>query len=72
MSAVPTDPAIPVSSHLTLVVGLDFSDADGPAFSQATYIGRCVPQSELHLLHVFDTEPSARACATSPVTFAST
>jgi nucleotide-binding universal stress UspA family protein len=43
---------------LSMVVGLDFSDADGPAFDQSTRIARRVPSSELHLVHVFDREPS--------------
>jgi len=45
-------------SRLTIVVGLDFTDADGPAFDQAVRIARRVPLSELHLVHVFDAEPS--------------
>lgn len=45
-------------SRLAIVVGLDFTDADGPAFDQAVRIARRVPRSELHLVHVFDAEPS--------------
>lgn len=43
---------------LTIVVGLDFTDADGRAFDQALRIARRVPSCELHLVHVFDAEPS--------------
>ena len=42
-----------------MVVGLDFTDADGPAFDQAAQIARRVPHTELHLVHVFHTELSA-------------
>jgi nucleotide-binding universal stress UspA family protein len=42
----------------SVVVGLAFTDADGPAFDQAARIASRVPHSELHLLHVFDGEPS--------------
>lgn len=45
-------------SRLTVVVGLDFTDADGPAFDQAVRIAQRVPRSELHLVHVFGAEPS--------------
>jgi nucleotide-binding universal stress UspA family protein len=58
MSAA-TNPATQVSNKLSVVVGFDFSDADGRAFDQAARIAQRVPHSELHLLHVFDTEPSA-------------
>ena len=47
------------SSPLSMVVGLDFTDADGPAFDQAAQIARRVPHSGLHLVHVFHTELSA-------------
>ena len=57
MSAA-TGPASQVSGKLHIVVGLDFSDADGPAFDQAARIALRVPGSELHLVHVFGTEPS--------------
>jgi nucleotide-binding universal stress UspA family protein len=43
---------------LTVVVGLDFSDADGPAFDQAARIAQRAPRSALHLVHVFAEEPS--------------
>lgn len=43
---------------LTIIVGLAFTDADGPAFDQAVRIARRAPRSELHLVHVFDAEPS--------------
>ena len=49
----------PVTAKLVVVVGLDFTDADGPAFDQAARIAQRVPGSELHLVHVFDTAPSA-------------
>jgi nucleotide-binding universal stress UspA family protein len=41
-----------------VVVGLDFSDADGPAFDQAARLAMHVPGSVLHLVHVFHTAPS--------------
>ncbi|MGA2449067.1 MAG: universal stress protein [Polyangiaceae bacterium] len=44
--------------NLCAVVGLDFTDADGPAFDEAARIVARVPGSELHLLHVFRTAPS--------------
>jgi nucleotide-binding universal stress UspA family protein len=47
------------SPALSMVVGLDFTDADGPAFDQAARIAQRVPHSELHLLHVFHAEPTA-------------
>jgi nucleotide-binding universal stress UspA family protein len=43
---------------LTLLVGLDFTDADGPAFDQAARIAQRAPKSELHLVHVFDVPPT--------------
>ncbi|HTB74673.1 MAG TPA: universal stress protein [Polyangiaceae bacterium] len=52
----PVDATVP--SPLSMVVGLDFSDADGPAFDQAAQIARHVPHSELHLVHVFHAELS--------------
>ena len=52
------DGATPNPTPLSMVVGLDFSDADGPAFDQAARIAQRVPHSELHLVHVFHTEPS--------------
>ncbi len=50
-------PATPVKP-LVVVVGLDFTDADGPAFDQAARIAQRTPKSELHLVHVFDVAPS--------------
>jgi nucleotide-binding universal stress UspA family protein len=47
------------SMNLRAVVGLDFTDADGPAFDEAARIVARVAGSELHLLHVFRTAPSA-------------
>jgi nucleotide-binding universal stress UspA family protein len=50
------------SFRLTFVIGLGFNDADGPAFDHAARVARRVPGSVLHLVHVFDEEPSeARA-----------
>jgi nucleotide-binding universal stress UspA family protein len=46
-------------SPLAVIVGLDFTDADGPAFDQSVRIAGRVPRSALHLVHVFDAEPSA-------------
>jgi nucleotide-binding universal stress UspA family protein len=43
----------------SVVVGLDFTDADGPAFDQAARLALRVPASQLHLVHVFSTEPSS-------------
>jgi nucleotide-binding universal stress UspA family protein len=48
----------PVPTKFSLVVGLDFTDADGPAFDQAARIAMHVRGSEIHLVHVFDTVPS--------------
>jgi len=47
-----------VPSGLSVVVGLAFTDADGPAFDQAVQLAGRVAHSHLHLVHVFDTEPS--------------
>jgi nucleotide-binding universal stress UspA family protein len=47
------------AAKLSVVVGLDFTDADGPAFDDAARIVQRVPGSELHLVHVFDAAPSA-------------
>jgi nucleotide-binding universal stress UspA family protein len=49
----------PVAARFSVVVGLDFTDADGPAFDQAARLALRVPGSELHLVHVFGTAPSA-------------
>jgi nucleotide-binding universal stress UspA family protein len=46
-------------ARFPIVVGLDFTDADGPAFDQAARLVMRVPGGELHLLHVFDAAPSA-------------
>jgi nucleotide-binding universal stress UspA family protein len=48
-------------SRFTVVVGLDFTDADGPAFDQAARLVMHVPGSAIHLLHVFAKEPSPAA-----------
>jgi len=47
------------AAKLSIVVGLDFTVADGPAFDQAARIVQRVPGSALHLVHVFDSAPSA-------------
>lgn len=49
----------PSRTTLTTVVGLAFTDADGPAFDQAARIAQRAPHSELHLVHVFPTALSA-------------
>ena len=54
-----TDSEHESTNRLTILVGLDFTDADGPAFDQAARLARRVLRSELHLVHVFDAEPSA-------------
>jgi nucleotide-binding universal stress UspA family protein len=56
MSTPTQTPALP---KFSVVVGLDFTDADGPAFDQAARLVMRVPGGELHLVHVFDTAPSA-------------
>jgi nucleotide-binding universal stress UspA family protein len=52
-------PEAAVPTPLSVVVGLGFTDADGPAFDQAARLALRVPGSELHLVHVFRTEPRA-------------
>jgi len=47
------------ATTFSVVVGLDFTDADGPAFGQAARLASRVPGGELHLVHVFGREPSA-------------
>jgi nucleotide-binding universal stress UspA family protein len=47
----------PVSKSLSVVVGLDFSAADGPAFDQSARLVRGLPRGQLHLVHVFDAKP---------------
>jgi len=42
---------------LTVVVGFDFTDADGPAFDQAARIAQRAVRGHLHLVHVFDRQP---------------
>ena len=49
----------PATGRFAVVLGLDFTDADGPAFDQAARLATRVIGSELHLVHVFGTEPSA-------------
>jgi nucleotide-binding universal stress UspA family protein len=46
------------STSFSIVVCLDFTDADGPAFDYAARIARRVPESALHLVHVFHAEPT--------------
>lgn len=43
---------------LRVVVGLAFNDADGIAFDQAVSVASRVDRCQLHLVHVFDSEPS--------------
>jgi nucleotide-binding universal stress UspA family protein len=50
---------IPPATKFAVVVGLDFTDADGPAFDLAVRLLPSVPGTELHLLHVFSEAPSA-------------
>ncbi|HEY8089182.1 MAG TPA: universal stress protein [Polyangiaceae bacterium] len=54
-----TTPIATPAPKFPVVVGLDFTDADGPAFDQATRLVQRVPGGELHLVHVFGTAPSA-------------
>ena len=54
----PSKPAV-AGAKLCVVVGLDFTDADSPAFDKAARVAMRVPGSELHLVHVFHTAPSA-------------
>ncbi len=53
-----TVPEAAVPSTLRVVVGLAFDDADGLAFDQAASVAERVAYCELHLVHVFDAEPS--------------
>src|SRR4051812_6818765 len=46
------------TAPLVIVVGLDFTEGGGAAFAQAARIAMRVPGSALHLLHVFESEPS--------------
>ena len=45
-------------STLSIVVGTDFNDASGFAFDAAARIAQRVARSELHLVHVFEDEPT--------------
>jgi nucleotide-binding universal stress UspA family protein len=45
-------------STLSIVVGTDFNDASGLAFDAAARLAQRVSRSELHLVHVFETEAS--------------
>jgi nucleotide-binding universal stress UspA family protein len=55
---MPPPAQTPSAPKFTVVVGLDFTDADGPAFDQAVRLVLRVPGGELHLVHVFGTVPS--------------
>ncbi len=46
-------------STLSILLGFAFTDADGAAFDQAVHLAKRVPRSELHIVHVFDEQPSA-------------
>jgi nucleotide-binding universal stress UspA family protein len=52
-------PNAAATTKFSIVVGLDFTEADGPAFDQAARLATRVIGSELHLVHVFSTAPSA-------------
>jgi len=56
---MPSPMNAPATARFSIVVGLDFTDADGPAFDQAARLAMRVIGSELHLVHVFATAPSA-------------
>jgi nucleotide-binding universal stress UspA family protein len=45
-------------STLSIVVGTNFNDASGFAFDAAAHLAQRVARSELHLVHVFEEEPS--------------
>jgi len=58
-----TDPAIVVvvvpyvkPSPFTLVVGTDFAEAGGYAFDQAARVARRIPGSDIHVIHVLESE----------------
>jgi len=51
--------ATPIGLGLRILVALNFTDTDGPAFDQAATLALRAPRSELHLVHVFDAQPSA-------------
>jgi nucleotide-binding universal stress UspA family protein len=54
-----TQSSAPATGRFVVVVALDFTDADGPAFDRGARLASRVIGSELHLVHVFDAEPSA-------------
>jgi nucleotide-binding universal stress UspA family protein len=56
---MPEESVFATSKKFSVVVGLDFSDADGAAFDQSARLMRRVPHGLLHLVHVFDAEPSS-------------
>jgi nucleotide-binding universal stress UspA family protein len=56
---VATDSPSTSPGTLSIVAGLAFTDADGPAFDKAARIAQRVRGSELHLIHVFHAELSA-------------
>jgi nucleotide-binding universal stress UspA family protein len=46
------------ASTLSIVVGTNFKDASGVAFDAAAHLAQRVARSEIHLVHVFEEEPS--------------
>ncbi len=52
MNVASTCPSWPSWHVFSVVVGLGFIDADGPAFEQSARIAQRVPHGELHLVHV--------------------
>lgn len=46
------------ASPFRIVVGLDFKDAGGFAFGQAARVAARIPGCQVHLLHVFEEEPT--------------
>ncbi len=46
------------SRPFSVVVGLDFTDAGGFAFQQAARIAKRIPHAAIHLVHVFEDEPT--------------
>jgi nucleotide-binding universal stress UspA family protein len=47
------------ANAFTLVIGNDFSEASGFAFDQAALVGRRIPESDLHVVHVIEGDVSA-------------
>jgi nucleotide-binding universal stress UspA family protein len=48
----------PTATPFSIVVALDFTDADRQTFDQAVRVAQRIPGSELHLVHVFPEAPS--------------